>query len=369
MDLFSPKHKSCLGLTILANVGSRREELALKRQNDHRPLPIMLAGLMLVALVPTIAGASAAQADSLPPEIERLYASGSYSQAADALQSQVERTPKNAFLYYWLGRCYFETRDFGHSIVSWERAVALDSNRSDYHDWLGRAYGRKAEQDSHTKMAFALALARKTHREFETAVQLDARDIQAQRDLIDFMASAPKDLGGGKDRTLEQIRTLSSIDSLAGMLALADFYVTRKKFELGGQEYQQILKSAPNRIDPYFETADYYRDRDDSEHMRQAVEGALKVNHPDRRLDYYLGVSLVLANKDSETAEKDLRSYIETVPENSELPSHSSAYEYLGKLYENQERSDMAVGQYQAALVLDPQNESVRETLKKLQKK
>lgn len=326
-----------------------------------------LVGLLALSCV-TVAVSLVGQL-ATPPAIETLYNSGSYSAAVKALQPAIERTPNDSSLNYWLGRCYYEMRDFDHAITSWERAVALDSSRSEYHDWLGRAYGRKADQDSHTKMASALALARKTHREFETAVQLNARNIQAQRDLIDFMASAPKDLGGGKDRTLEQIRTLSSIDSLAGMLALADFYVTRKKFELGGQEYQQILKSAPNRIDPYFETADYYRDRDDSEHMRQAVEGALKVNHPDRRLDYYLGVSLVLANKDSETAEKDLRSYIETVPENSELPSHSSAYEYLGKLYENQERSDMAVGQYQAALVLDPQNESVRETLKKLQKK
>jgi tetratricopeptide (TPR) repeat protein len=343
--------------------------MAVKGQKTCPLRIVVLAGLVAVAMVSRVAGASSERLSSLSPEVESLYASGLYSRAAELLEAAVQRDSKNGSLYYWLGRCYFESRDFDHSISSWERAVALDSDRSDHHDWLGRAYGRKAEQDSHTKMASALALARKTHREFETAVQLDARDIQAQRDLIDFMASAPKDLGGGEDLTLEQIRTLSSIDPLAGTLALADFYATRKKFDLAGQEYQQILKSAPNRIDPYFEIADYYRDRDDSEHMQQAVEGALKVSGADRRLDYYLGVSLVLAKIDSETAEKDLRSYIKTVPENSELPSHSSAYEYLGKLYENQGRSDMAVEQYQAALALDPQNKSVRETLKKLQKK
>jgi tetratricopeptide (TPR) repeat protein len=338
------------------------------RLSSLRPSPLLaLAVLLAATLVARPVRGLPTGPGALAPEIETLYNAGSYSSAAEALQAAIAQNPKDASLRYWLRRCYFETRDFNHAISSWERAVALDSNRSDYHDWLGRAYGRKAEEDSHAKMVSALSLAHRTHHEFELAVQLDAKNVDAQRDLIAFMGSAPRDLGGGEDRTLEQIRTLSSIDSLAGMLALADFYATRKKFDQASQEYQQILKSAPNRIDAYFETADYYRDRDDSEHMQQAVAGAQKVSLSDGRLSYYLGVSLVLAKKDSETAEKDLRTYIGSVPENSELPSHSSAYEYLGKLCENQGRSALAVEQYKAALALDPHNRAVHEALKKLE--
>jgi tetratricopeptide (TPR) repeat protein len=340
------------------------------RLSSLRTSPLLILAVLLAATsvarpvqgLPTGLGGPA-------PEIETLYNAGSYSSAAEALQAAIAQNPKDASLYYWLGRCYFETRDFDHSISSWESAVALDSNRSDYHDWLGRAYGRKAEEESHSKMASALSLAHRTHHEFELAVQLDLKNVDAQRDLISFMASAPRDLGGGEDRTLEQIRTLSSIDSLAGMLALADFYSTRKKFDLAGEEYQQILKSAPNRIDAYFETADFYRDRDDSEHMKQAVEGALRVTSSDRRINYYRGVALVLQKNDSETAEKDLRTYIDSVPDNSEVPTHASAYEWLGRLYENEKKPDLAVEQYKAALPLDPQNKALREALKRLQKK
>jgi tetratricopeptide (TPR) repeat protein len=306
---------------------------------------------------------------ALAPEIETLYNAGSYSSAAEALQAAIAQNPKDAPLHYWLGRCYFETRDFDHSISSWERAVALDSNRSEYHDWLGRAYGRKAEQDSHTKMASALSLARRTHHEFELAVQLDAKNVDAQRDLISFMASAPRDLGGGEDNALNQIRALTAVDPLEGMLALADFYATRKKFDQASDEYQKVLKSASGRIDAYLEAADYYRGRGDVALMEQAVEAASKSSASDRRLNYCRGVALVLENKDSDTAEKDLRAYIETVPDNSELPSHSSAYEYLGKLYENRRQPDLAVEQYKAALALDPQNKASHDALKHLQKK
>lgn len=339
--------------------------MAVKKQIIRRLLVVVFAGL--VFSLPRIADASSARLDPLPPEIDKLYSSGSYGRAAESLQAAIERNPKNATLLYWLGRCYFESRDFNHAISSWEHAVGLDSNRSEYHDWLGRAYGRKAEEDSHSKMASALSLARRTHHEFEVAVQLDAKNVDAQRDLISFMASAPRDLGGGEDRSLEQIRTLSSIDSLEGRLALADFYATRKKFEQAHEEYQQILKSVPNRIDAYFETADYYRGREDSEHMQQAVDAALKISPSDRRLDYYVGVALVLEKRGAETAEKDLRTYIDSVPNNSELPSHASAYEYLGTLYEHQGRSDLAIEQYKASLALDPHNKAVHEALKKLE--
>jgi tetratricopeptide (TPR) repeat protein len=340
----------------------------LKSRGNHRSGQIYFI-VLFSTMVGLAAEATATVHDDIPTGIEALYDAGSYSAAAQALQTAVDRSPNDASLYHWLGRCYFEIRDFDRSIANWERAVALNSARSEYHDWLGRAYGRKAEQDAHTKMASALSLARRTHHEFEVAVQLDSRNIDAQRDLISFMASAPSNLGGGEERALSQIDALSAVDAVEGMLARADLYAERKKFEQAGDEYQKVLKSVPDRIDAYFEVADYYRDRSDAEHMDQAVESALKVAPSDRRLNYYRGVALVLANKDSETSERDLRTYINTVPDNSELPSRSSAYRYLGELYENRGQPDLAAEQYKAGLALDPQNKALREALKKLQEK
>jgi tetratricopeptide (TPR) repeat protein len=329
---------------------------------------LVLAVLLAATLVARPVWGLPRGPDALAPEIETLYNTGSYSSAAQALQAAIAQNPKDASLYYWLGRCYFEIRDFNRSISNWEHAVALDSNRSEYHDWLGRAYGRKAEEDSHSKMASALALARRTHHEFEAAVQLDGRNVDAQRDLIAFMASAPRDLGGGEERALEQIHTLSGVDPLEGELALADLYAVKKKFEQADEEYQKVLKSVPNGIEAYLDVADYYRDRVEAEHMEQAVEAATKIASSDRRLSYYHGVALVLEKKDAAVAEKDLHTYLDTVPDNSELPAHSSAYEWLGKLYESEKRLDLAAEQYRAALTLDPQNKGLREALKRLQK-
>ena len=341
----------------------------MRRKKIGRSILIVLAALLAATSAGHQAKTSPAGLDALPPDIQTLYNAGQYHRAAEALQAAIERNPKDASLHYWLGRCFFELRDFSHSISSLERSIELEPRRSEYHDWLGRACGRKADENSHSSMVSALSLARRTHHEFEAAVRLDATNINAQRDLIAFMANAPGSLGGGEGHALEQVRALSAVDPVEGTLALADLYAVQKKFEQASEEYQKVLELAPNRIGAYLEVADYYRDRGDSGRMEQAVEAAAKVAPSDRRLSYYRGVALVLENQDPAAAENDLRTYIDTVPDNSEVPTHSSAYEWLGELYENEKRSELAAEQYQAGLALDPQNKALREALKRLQKK
>ena len=307
--------------------------------------------------------------DSVAPDIETLYDAGQYRQAAEALQVALKRYPQDASLDYWLGRSLFEICDFSQAIESFERAVKIDVSSSNYHDWLGRAYGRKAEENSHSNMPAALPPARRAHHEFEVAVQLDATNLKAQRDLIAFEANAPETLGGGEEHVLERIRALSAVDANEGTLALADLYATRKKFDQADAEYQKVLESGTDHIDSYFEVADYFLNRRDSEHMEGAVDATAKIAPSDRRLSYYRGVALVLAKQDPTVAEKDLRTYIDGVPENSEFPSHASAYEWLGRLYESKNEPDLAAEQYRAALSLDPQNKGLQEALKKLQRR
>jgi hypothetical protein len=91
----------------------------------------------------------------------------------------------------------------------------------------------------------------------------------------------------------------------------------------------------------------------------------LQVTDPDRRLNYYLGGA---GNREKRLGNRgeDLRTlhHIDSVPDNSELPWHSAAYEYLGKQYQSQGRSDMEVEQYKAALASDSHNKFLHDTLK-----
>ena len=318
--------------------------------------------LLLVSILPLIAAVE----NELPPQLAMLQNSGRYQELARALQNAVETQPQSAVLQYWLGRSYYELHDYNHAEASLERATELAPGRSEYHDWLGKASGRKAQQSNPFS---AMSLARKARKAFETAVRLAPTNIEAQRDLIRYLLNAPGFLGGGEDEALKQIQALSVVDAVDGMLARAEYFVTHKKFDLAAAEYEKIGKTTVRRIGVQLEIAEFYRDRGDAAHMQAAVDAAAKLSPDDPRLEYYRGVALVLARQDPAQAEKHLRTYLHIVPDSSQVPPHSSAHEWLGKLYEAEGKRDQAAAEYESALGLNPRNEDARKALERVRRK
>jgi tetratricopeptide (TPR) repeat protein len=329
-----------------------------------RPLAYAACALLCcLALVLPAHAARAAQTNSLA-DAQRLFDAGQYSQAADLLTAVASKSPDDSQAFLLLGRCYYELGDFPRAITSLERGVQLAPQDSEGHDWLGRAYGRKAEQ---TVMFSAYSLARKTRHEFDTAVQLDSSNLEAQRDLIRFDMNAPSLVGGGDDKALREIDNLAKIDPVESDLARAEFYATKKQYDQADQLYQKVLV-APKSVGVCLEAADYYRDRGDAAHMAAAVAAAVKLDPSDRRLGYYRGVADVLSGQRPAEAEQLLRAYLSSTPENSDMPSHASALEWLGTLYEKEGRNSEAAQEYKACLDLDPRNHTARDGLRRVAK-
>src|ERR1700712_539057 len=74
-------------------------------------------------------------------QAEQLYQHTEYSAALKSLGSG----PLDAAGYLLAGKCYFMSGEFKKATEAFEKAVALNPNSSEYHHWLGRAYGRRAE--------------------------------------------------------------------------------------------------------------------------------------------------------------------------------------------------------------------------------
>lgn len=308
-----------------------------------------------------------AKVRDLPPDVAQLYNAGLYRQATEALAAALETKPEEDSLYFWQGRCFFELRDFDRAIFTLERAIAIEPRDSDYHYWLGKSYGRKAEDTSRFNAFSGFSLAHKTHHEFETAVRLDEKNMAAQRDLIRYLSTAPGIAGGSEEEAERRIRALADVNPTEAALARAGVFAAHRKFNEAGREYQKILDSKPGSIRVYFEVAEYYRDRRDGAQMSAATDAGALLAPPDPRLDYYRGIVLVLQNGNPAEAEKHLTQYMSTVPDNDDVPSHTTAHEWLGQLYENQDQFDRASEEYHTALMLDPHNREARERLRMLQ--
>ena len=100
------------------------------------------------------------------------------------------------------GRRLFGEKKFDAAAQAFEQAVRADPWMSEYHLWLGRAYGRLAERSSSFR---AFGLAMKTRASLERAVDLDPNNTAALVDLMDYYNQAPGFLGGSHEKA-EEIR-------------------------------------------------------------------------------------------------------------------------------------------------------------------
>src|SRR2546430_4437283 len=136
------------------------------------------------------------------------YEASDYVKAVQALQAAAARDPQNADVQLLLAKSYLELQQHDAAIKSAERAVAIDARNSIFHQWLGQAYGEKAD---HASWFSASSLATKTRKEFWTAVQLDAKNFSARQALIEFDCSVSGLVGGGEVKAVRQLRPLTEM--------------------------------------------------------------------------------------------------------------------------------------------------------------
>ena len=165
-----------------------------------RRILILLSALALLALPLSASQVTAAD----------LLSAGRVDDALKILKSRLQSQPGDAETYHLLCRTYFAEQRWDDAISAGERAVALNPNNSDYHMWLGRAYGEKAGSSS---FITAASLTKKVRAEFERAVELDAGNVLARTDLAEFYLSAPGFLGGGKQKAIAQAEQLAARDA------------------------------------------------------------------------------------------------------------------------------------------------------------
>lgn len=321
--------------------------------------------VVAVLLLSAPASARAGAAEDAAGEAKRMLSAGEYVPAVALLDAAIAKDARDASLHYWRARSQYELRHYDDAEESARRAVVLDAHNSEYHQWLGRALGRRAERAGWIS---GFSLARKVCAEFETAVRLDPRNIRAQRDLIEFYSQAPGVVGGGDEKAWRQVEALAAIDAVEGHLARAALWAKERKPHRADADYRAVIAARPARADAYLEVADYYEQRRDALHMEEAVEAAAAIEPQNPQLFYGRGVAAILTGGRDADAERLLRRYLDSVPPRSDLPSKAAAREWLGQLYERQGRIDAAADEYRSALQLEPDRRGARDALRRLRK-
>jgi tetratricopeptide (TPR) repeat protein len=328
--------------------------------------PVLLGMMLLLNFGATSRSAAASVKQDENLEAGRqAYEIGEYAKAAQFLQQAAAKNPENGEVQLLLAKTYYETQQHDAAITSAEKAVAVEPRNSKFHEWLGRAYGAKAE---HAAWFSAISLAKKTGKEFEKAVELDERNFAARQALIEFDCSAPGMVGGGEDKAHPEIEKLASLDAAEGHYAAGNCRRQKKDFAAADAEFTKALESHPNSADLLYDIGDYAMKHSQAERLISVADQGEQAAPADPRGKFYRAVALVLKKERPGEAERFLREYLQRAPVRSNFPRPWEAHEWLGRLYESQDKTQAAIDEYEAALKLDPKSKSGREALKRLKK-
>jgi tetratricopeptide (TPR) repeat protein len=327
-------------------------------------LAALSASALAAAVATTVQGSGVKQDEGLEAG-RQAYEVSDYGKAAQLLQKAAAKNPQNGEIQLLLAKTYYETQQHDAAIASAEKAVALEPQNSVFHEWLGRTYGEKAE---HAGMFSGMSLAKKTRKEFDTAVRLDERNFSARQALIEFDCSAPGIVGGGEDKARPHIAKLAEMDVAEGHYAAGNCRRQKKDFAEADAEFTKALDSHPKSINLIYDIGDYAVKHTQPERLIAVANEGEQVAPSDPRGKYYRAVALVMTKERAGEAERLLREYLQRAPIRNTFPHPRDVHEWLGRLYENQGRTQLAIDEYEAALRTDPKSKNAREALKRLRK-
>jgi tetratricopeptide (TPR) repeat protein len=258
----------------------------------------------------------------------KLYDQHLLLEAQQAFEPLAAANPTNANIQFYLGRLALQRDDHEKAVLYLGKAVELAPNDSRFHQRLGDAYGLTAQKAGFFSQ---LGWAKKCQAEYEKAVELDPKSIDARWSLMEYCRQAPGIIGGGNDKALVQAQEIKKLDDTRGRVAVALVLASDKKYDLAFAEFEEVLKMKPADYSALFQTG-----------RLAAISGL--------RLDRGLTVLQQCLTM--------------TPPENQ--PGHAAAHWRIGNILEKQGDKPGARAAYEASLKADPKFSQAIEALKKL---
>lgn len=181
----------------------------------------------------------------------KLYQLTEFEQSIHLLRSIPEKDRDGA-VWELMGKGYYGLGDYKKATEILEKAIALEPGNSDFHLWMGRAYGRRAETSS---MITAPGYASKARQYFEKAAQLNPNNLEAQSDLFEYYLEAPGFLGGGQDKAAATAAQIAHINPAEGYWAQAKLSEKRKEYPSAEQQLRRAIEIAPQQIGRFIDLA------------------------------------------------------------------------------------------------------------------
>lgn len=232
-----------------------------------------------------------------------VFAAETYDKVRDALDAgradaalELLGTESDPYAGNLRCRVYYSEEKWDKAVQACESSVRGNPGSSNYHLWLGRAYGEKAD---HVSLLSAYGLARRCVLEFETAVQLDKTNQAALSDLGEFYTEAPAIVGGGADKARAIAATLLKLDVPRHHMLLARIAEREHDYATTEREIHAAIKASADPAEHWFDLASFYRRHARWDEMIEAI-------HQGQAVDFTHGPALLDAAQTLRRSGRDL---------------------------------------------------------------
>jgi Flp pilus assembly protein TadD len=261
----------------------------------------MNLGWKLIFVLSMAAVASGADFD----RAQKLYDRTEYPAALEVLQRSAE--PKNGAAWELVGKANYQLGEYKRAIEAFEKATMAEPNNSRYHNWLGRAWGRRAETSNPLA---APGHASKARQSFERAVQLNGKDQEAVNDLFAYYLEAPGFLGGGMDKAMALADKIKATDPAEYHSALAQIAERQKEYDLAEGQWRRAVTLAPKQVGRIVDLAKFLARRGRYSESDGAFQQAAKVEPNSRLVQFAHAETYVETNRNLDAARDLLQQYL-----------------------------------------------------------
>jgi tetratricopeptide (TPR) repeat protein len=244
-----------------------------------------------------------------------------------------------------------------------EKYAAQNPNSPEAHYYLGGAYSAQAQAAS---MFTAPGLLSKTLAEYEKAVALNPKYVDARYALVQIYATAPSLMGGSVPKAGEHADKIKAIDPIVGHRAYAYMFTQQKRPDLAVKELTLAIAEFPASGKAHSYYGQYLSNTEKNYAAAAAeFEAALKAEPGYTPAYYHLGRTAALSKTGEARGVDGLKKYLVYTPKDNE-PTLANAHYYLGLIYENQGRRADAKAEYSASLGLNPSFKDAQAALKRV---
>ena len=239
-------------------------------------------------------------------EAERLYHRTAYREALRLLEAAPQKT---AAVYEVMGKCFYGLEDYKNASESLEKAVAADPRNPKGWDWLGKAYGKRAEISS---FLTAPSYASKARKAFERALELDPQNRETIDDLFDYFLNAPGFLGGGLDKAANLSERIRDRDPAKYHAMKARLAEKRKEFSQAEQFWRQAAQLAPAQAGRLADLAKFLARRGRFSESEDAFDRAGKMAPDDPELKFERAKIYIASKRNRDQARRLLEEYLKS---------------------------------------------------------